>query len=253
MRFGEHTTTLVVPQFTSTSPLSMACATPQLSPIRVPFHKRDSSISPGGSLCQLLVQWRQGEKAGRLRRRRRRQSDWQSHRGCESSPRLEKINDTSSPARPRHLIMYNAAILVTKNRHLRPRLSFSCPCFAPRPGSRTFPLPATGISMGHVYYMRIQTCSGPVASSADLSSRILTKRGNLSEIPLSSTCCAVSEGKYGEKTLTSPCAAVYTGLKLRSAVNTSQTIWGSNQTSGFAPPTLISPRTLVSSKGLRTS
>lgn len=53
--------------------------------------------------------------------------------------------------------------------------------------------------------------------------------------------------------LTKPCAAVYTGLKLKSAVRTSQTTLGSNQMSGLAPPTLISPRGLVTSNGLRRS
>src|ERR1700722_1529363 len=52
---------------------------------------------------------------------------------------------------------------------------------------------------------------------------------------------------------TNPCAAAYTGLKLRSAVSTSHTILGTNQMSGLAAPTLTSPRTLSISSGLRVS
>lgn len=59
--------------------------------------------------------------------------------------------------------------------------------------------------------------------------------------------------QHGSPTRTSPCAAVYTGLRLRSAVRTSQTILGSNHTSGFAPPTLMSPLGFVISNGFNVS
>ena len=44
-------------------------------------------------------------------------------------------------------------------------------------------------------------------------------------------------GREKARTRTRPCAAVHIGLKLSSAVSTSQTTLGSMRTSGFAPPT----------------
>ena len=52
---------------------------------------------------------------------------------------------------------------------------------------------------------------------------------------------------------TTPCAAVYIGLKLKSAVRTSHTTFGSNQISGLAPPTLTSPLGISVSSGWRVS
>ena len=98
----------------------------------------------------------------------------------------------------------------------------------------------------------ILTCSQPVASSAFLSSRIRMKRGKRSDIPRSSTCECQRQRASTDARLTNPIAAVYTGLRLKSAVSTSQTTFGSNHISGFAPPTLMSPRGFSISRGFST-
>ena len=116
------------------------------------------------------------------------------------------------------------------------------------------------VNFGLIYFdstILCLTCSGPVASSAFLSSLTRMKRGKRNEIPLSSTYthCKLYRSNWEERKWvngrTKPCAAVYIGLRLKSAVNTSQTIWGVIHTSGFAPPIFTSPRGLSVSKGFK--
>lgn len=60
-------------------------------------------------------------------------------------------------------------------------------------------------------------------------------RGKRKEIPLSSTygiTISVETIIRLDYKLTKPCAAMYTGLRVKSAVKTSNTTFGSNHTSG---------------------
>lgn len=75
---------------------------------------------------------------------------------------------------------------VTRNRHQHPPFP-SFPCSARAPGAHTSPRSVRSAVRMQRYSRQAlnSTCSGPVASSAALSSRIRIKRGNLREMPLS--------------------------------------------------------------------
>ena len=81
------------------------------------------------------------------------------------------------------LLMYD----ITKIHHLRPLLSRVCLSDEQVPDVHTSLQSNPWLSVSIVQNIKVVTCSGPVASSADLSSLTLINRGNRNEMPRSST------------------------------------------------------------------
>ena len=178
MRFGTlHVLSIRTP-CRPTAPPSVACATTELPPLRLPRNQRDRAVHPGWPFHQLLVHGGQGEeghgtdgRTGCCRGGSTKMTSLDIARSWfmsvlyityPNSKTLQKSRKTKRPTRPPIRLAPPSAV-VTRNRRRQPR-----PCPSSRPLSAQVPGAGTSPRSAHAHVSRIDpTTARDVSGSAE--------------------------------------------------------------------------------------
>lgn len=178
----------------------MARDSPELPPVRVSRNERDRTVSTGRTVRQLLVHGWEGEAGGGGQGARNT-----SHRGDASGGGQGRSSEMSVlPCVSLFCAVSYIPCYIMPNGHLISKYPLLPELVIRTPFLLALAL-RQRLSLVHLRNLErgtnivreplectphrpIHTCSGPVASSAFLSSRILMNRGKRSEIPRCSTC-----------------------------------------------------------------